>query len=176
MGDQARDVPVDGRFEGGVVRVRADVMGQFADEIAQVRRKPRLQLGIAASALDNALKVTQRVLARGPGIARGRNRKALDPRNFFAQAQSRGLCLRKELVGRREQFGVQAGAPRQFNSAREQPPLRVVLDGLLDDLPDAIDDVDNGPALFHRNRQMDPAHAVNMQRRDFDDLAVFDRN
>ena len=102
MSDQVRDVAVDGRFERGVVRVRADVVRQFADEIAQVRCKSRLQLGIAASALDNALKVTQRVLARGSGIALRRNRKTLDPRCLFAQAQSRGPCLRKEVVARRE--------------------------------------------------------------------------
>ena len=63
MGDQACDVAVDGRFERGIVRIRADVVGQFADEIAKIRREPRLQLGIAASALDHALKVAQRVLA-----------------------------------------------------------------------------------------------------------------
>ena len=46
--------------------IRADIVGQFADEIAEIRREPRLQLGVAASALDHALQVAQCVLARWP--------------------------------------------------------------------------------------------------------------
>ena len=64
MSDQTCDVAVNGSFEHCVVPIRADVVSQLADEIAKIRREPRLQLDIAASALDYALKVAQRPCVR----------------------------------------------------------------------------------------------------------------
>ena len=129
-------------FEHGVVRIGADIVRQLADEIAEIRREPRLQLGVAASALDDALKIAQRILACGCGFgARGRDDETLDPRDLLAQAQSCGPRLGKEMICRREQFAVQSGLPGQFNSAGEQTPLRVALDGFFDRLPNAIDGV-----------------------------------
>ena len=43
MRDQACDVAVDGGFQHRILRIRADVVGQFADEIAEIGRELRLQ-------------------------------------------------------------------------------------------------------------------------------------
>src|SRR5207248_11194217 len=109
---------------------------------AKLRREPRLQLGIAASALYDALKIAQCVFSRGCGFgARGRNDETLDPGDFVAQTQSCCPCLRKKVIRRREQFAMQSRRSRQFDSAREQTSLRVALNGLFGGLPDAIDGV-----------------------------------
>ena len=73
--------------------------------------------------------------------------------------------LGKEVIGRCQQFAVQPGLPRQLNSAGEQTALRVARDGFLDRLADAIDDIRRRAALIHRHRQMDPAHEIDMKRR-----------
>ena len=79
------------------------------------------------------------------------------------------------MICRREQFAVQSGLSRQLDPAGKKTALRFALDGLLDrsrtrSMASAV------ARTVHRHRQMDPAHAINMERRDLLDLAVLDRN
>src|SRR5947209_1654446 len=80
------------------------------------------------------------------------------------------------MVRRCEQFAVQIGLPRQLNSAREKTAVGVVFNSALNRLPDAIDHIGRGAAMIGRHQQMDPAHAIDMQRRDCLDLAIVDRD
>lgn len=71
---------------------------------------------------------------------------------------------------------MQPGLPGQFNSAGKKTALRLAFDGFLDRVAHEIDGVSRRMARAHRHRQMDPAHTIDMKRRDRLDLAVLDRH
>ncbi len=180
VGDESGIVCLNRRFQGSIFNLVTYLGRKLADEFAYIRFQLAEQFGIGGGVSQHAVKFPQRILSAGErrrvehGFRRDDN--ALDPCHGVTEPKCRGLRLGEKMFGRYQKMIMDFGTASQLDTAGEQPAIGTVVDRLLDSLPHVLQCLSIAVTAIDVDLEMCPADDIGVQRTEFDDFTILDRD